>query len=229
MIVLSIGGNDLGFAAIVAACFEAYLPHRTPCEPATAAAALRRERSPAATADVEKAIDEIRAVMTPGRLRRRPTTGSSLQTYPSVIPRAAEARYAEIDPAAHRRRLPVLRRRPGLGRDNVVAPQIGGAVQRRRGRARRRSSSTCATRCRATRSARRVDQQATPLTPAVGDHERVGPLPRREHDRTQGDLQETFHPNAYAQRALGACLAGVYAAQPGRFTCSGAPGVAEKG
>jgi len=31
MIVVSVGGDDLGFAPIVTACFEAYLTHMAPC------------------------------------------------------------------------------------------------------------------------------------------------------------------------------------------------------
>jgi hypothetical protein len=40
----------------------------------------------------------------------------------------------------------------------------------------------------------------------------------------QGDLQESFHPNAYAERGLGRCLTLLWAASPGRFACRNTPG-----
>jgi hypothetical protein len=40
----------------------------------------------------------------------------------------------------------------------------------------------------------------------------------------EGDLQEAFHPNAYAQLALGACLARLLVAAPGDHACHGAAG-----
>jgi hypothetical protein len=40
----------------------------------------------------------------------------------------------------------------------------------------------------------------------------------------QGDLQESFHPNAYAQRGLGRCLTLLWAASPGRYACRNTPG-----
>jgi hypothetical protein len=45
----------------------------------------------------------------------------------------------------------------------------------------------------------------------------------------QGELQEAFHPDAYGQRALGTCVTKVFAAAPGRFTCSGAAGLDPSG
>jgi hypothetical protein len=40
----------------------------------------------------------------------------------------------------------------------------------------------------------------------------------------QGDLQETFHPNAYGQQALGTCLTLLAAKGTGTFTCHNTPG-----
>ena len=40
----------------------------------------------------------------------------------------------------------------------------------------------------------------------------------------QGDAQESVHPNAYGQRALGKCLALVYAKTSGNWTCRNTPG-----
>jgi hypothetical protein len=40
----------------------------------------------------------------------------------------------------------------------------------------------------------------------------------------QGDLQESFHPNAYAQRGVGRCLTLLWSASPGRYACRNTPG-----
>jgi hypothetical protein len=40
----------------------------------------------------------------------------------------------------------------------------------------------------------------------------------------QGDLQESFHPNAYAQRGMGRCLTLLWSSSPGRYACRNAPG-----
>ncbi|HWB69744.1 MAG TPA: GDSL-type esterase/lipase family protein [Solirubrobacterales bacterium] len=39
-----------------------------------------------------------------------------------------------------------------------------------------------------------------------------------------GSLRESLHPNAYGQRAIGACLGLLYAATPGGYACKGTPG-----
>ncbi|HWB70473.1 MAG TPA: hypothetical protein VG518_10900, partial [Solirubrobacterales bacterium] len=39
-----------------------------------------------------------------------------------------------------------------------------------------------------------------------------------------GSLRESLHPNAYGQRAVGACLGFLYAAPPGDYACRGTPG-----
>jgi hypothetical protein len=40
----------------------------------------------------------------------------------------------------------------------------------------------------------------------------------------QGDAQESMHPNAYGQRALGKCVALMYAKTSGNWTCRNTPG-----
>ena len=45
---------------------------------------------------------------------------------------------------------------------------------------------------------------------------------------TQGQLQETFHPNAYGQQAFGHCLSLLYA-QTGNFACDNTPGTGPNG
>jgi hypothetical protein len=40
----------------------------------------------------------------------------------------------------------------------------------------------------------------------------------------QGSSRESLHPNAYGQRALGACIGLLYASSPGNFACRAEPG-----
>jgi hypothetical protein len=41
---------------------------------------------------------------------------------------------------------------------------------------------------------------------------------------TQGDAQESLHPNAFGQRALGRCIALMYAKSSGNWSCRNTPG-----
>lgn len=58
LVVLSIGGNDLGFASIVEACATAYLTHHAACKESQQA--VLDSKFPTAMRDVGRAIDEIR-------------------------------------------------------------------------------------------------------------------------------------------------------------------------
>jgi hypothetical protein len=217
-IVLSIGGNDLGFAGIVTACFEAYLLHQGPCQPAQQQALA--QRVPAATLGVERAIDEIRAVMAQDGYR---TSDYRLvaQTYPSVVPRAAEARYAEADPRRVIDGCPFYDQDLNWARD-VAAPEIG-AVVRAAAHARGVEVLDLRDALAGHEICARADREATVLSrpaPAQSEWGRfVG-----ANTILEGDLQEAFHPNAYAQLALGACLARLLVAAPGDHACHGAAG-----
>ena len=218
LVVLSIGGNDLGFASIVAACLQAYETKGPSCrstqQPKLDAA---RERVVAA---VEKAIDEVRTVM--GQAGYGPSDYRFVvQTYPSVVPRAAEVRYAESDPRRSANGCPFYDEDFDWARDSA-SRQIGSTVAEA-AQARGveildledafQGHEFCAT---ATRQATALD------TPSAADSEWgrfVGASTVQ-----QGQLQEAFHPNAYGQRAFGACLTQLAAQAPGTFRCVGAAG-----
>ena len=174
LIVLSIGGNDLGFASIVQACLEAYTTSGAHCEgtqqPGIAA------KFPTAMANVGKAIDEIRTVM-----RDAGYLSSSykliLQSYPSAIPRAAEIRVPEINRVARTSvdGCPVYDSDADWARDSVV-DQISDhlkAVAADRGvqfmdlRDLLQGREMCSTSTRL----------ATPTQGPSPDDERLGPLP----------------------------------------------------
>lgn len=146
--MVSIGGNNLGFASI-ADCIARYSTRIGPCGPSQQA--MLEQRIPAARAGVEKAIDEIRAVMTEagygdGDYRL------IVQTYPCVVPRASEARYPESSPERTTQGCPFYDADLDWARDQAAR---GSARWSRPRRSRAESRpSTWSTPSRATRSAR---------------------------------------------------------------------------
>ena len=223
MIVLSIGGNDLGFAGIVTSCFEAYLLAQGPCQAAQQQALAAH--APAVTAAVERAIDAIRAVMTQAGYS---TSDYRLvaQTYPSVVPRAADARYAQGDPRRAIEGCPFYDADLNWARDQAV-PEIG-AVVAAAAHARGAEVLDMSGALDGHEVCARSDGEATLL--------QRPPAATSEWGRfvgastvLEGDLQEAFHPNAYAQLAFGHCLTRLFTRPPGDYTCSGGAGRATAG
>ncbi|HEU0318922.1 MAG TPA: GDSL-type esterase/lipase family protein [Solirubrobacteraceae bacterium] len=223
MIVLSIGGNDLGFAGIVTACFEAYLLHQGPCAPAQQQALDQRRA--AAILAVERVIDDVRAVMA-GAGYAPADYRLVAQTYPSVVPRASDARYAEADPRRITDGCPFYDQDLNWAHDRA-APEIGDVV-RAAAAARGVAVLDLLGALTGHEICARTDAEATPLSrpaPARSEWGRfVGASTILE-----GDLQEAFHPNAYAQLALGRCLSLLAAAGPGDHACTGAAGLPPTG
>lgn len=215
LVVLSIGGNDLGFAGIVQACLTAYATQAPPCretEQAKVDAAM-----PDAMAGVAKAIDEIRAV-----LKAAGYAGSQyrivLQSYPSAIPRAAENRYPELGPArASVGGCPFYDADSDWARDSVVSQisdNLRGVAAARQVqfldlRDMLQGREICSVHARL----------ATPLEPAAPEHSEWARF-LQAGSVVQGELQEVFHPNAYAQRAVGTCLTLLYGRTSGNYGCT---------
>ncbi len=220
LIQLAIGGNDLGFASIVQACLTAYESSTGPCEPSQQA--NLDANFPAMAAGVAKSIDEIRAVMrndgyADGDYR------IVVQSYPSVIPRGSENRYLELDRAS----------RTGIGgcpfydsdstwaRDSVV-PQIADhlryvaaikGVQFLDLRNALQGREICS----------KSDSLATVTNPPSATTSEWGRIVNQS-TITEGELQEAFHPNAYAQQAFGRCVTLMYAQPTGDWECDNTPG-----
>ena len=219
LVVLSIGGNDLGFASIVQACLTAYETQQPPCKDTQQQQI--DAKMPAAMAGVGKAIDEIRAV-----LKAAGYSGSQyrivLQSYPSVLPRASENRYPEA--GSDRTAIggcPFYDADSDWARDSVVE-QISDNLK-------------------ATANAKHVQfldlRDMLQGREMCSIHDRLATLTSPPSPTTsewarflqagtviQGDLQEAFHPNAYAQQALGTCLALLYTHTSGNFACTNTPG-----
>jgi hypothetical protein len=198
LVVLSIGGNDLGFGSILASCVGAYLGSLPPCNTRQAQieAAL-----PTVAAAVSATVNDIRATMAdagyqPGDYRL------ILQSYPSPSPAPGQNRYSGTAPDARAS----VGGCPFLDEDaawshNTLVPAV---------------SSTLAG------VARSTGTQFLDLTDAFRGHELCAATaqqstgaPRsatsewfRFIDLTgQGDSGESLHPNYFGQKALGRCLA----------------------
>ena len=208
MVVLSIGGNDLGFSDIIIDCTADWSSSSADnpdyCQPENQAAV--NAKMPAAMTNVRKAIDEVRAVMTQAGY-----TSSQyrfvLRSYPSPIPRGSENRYPEtgwsrLDTGG----CPFWNSDSNWARDTLV-PQIADNLK-------------------AVAAAKGV--QFLDMRDALEDREvcsvhtshvtgSSGPSAvTKEWVRwlnsgcCSGDAQESLHPNAFAQRAAGRCLQLVY-------------------
>jgi lysophospholipase L1-like esterase len=220
LVVLSIGGNDLGFSSIVSACLQAYETLGPPCQPSQQAAI--DANFPTAMANVGKAVDEVRAAMKSARYQPS-SYRFVLQSYPSAIPRGSEIRVPEIDRNARTNidGCPVYDSDATWARDSVVAQISNGlkAVAASRGvqfldlRDFLQSHEMCSV-------ATQLADPTNPPSATTSDWARFLNLSAVE---TQGQLQETFHPNAYAQQALGNCLGLIYT-QTTNAACHSTPG-----
>jgi lysophospholipase L1-like esterase len=223
LIVLSLGGNDLGFASIVTACFLAYETRQGPCREEQQAQI--DAQIPRAVADVERAIDEIRAVMA-GAGYGVSDYRLVMQTYPSVMPRAAEARYAENDPRRTSDGCPFYDADLDWARDSA-APQIG-AVSKAAARSRGVEVLELVDALQGREVCARTAEPATPTTPPSAERSEWGRALSVD-TIAQGEVQEVFHPNAYAQQAIGSCLSALYREDPGSFACTNTPGAGPQG
>jgi lysophospholipase L1-like esterase len=218
LVVLSIGGNDLGFADIVQACATAYLSQTGPCR--TSQQQAFNSKFNTAMFNVGKAIDEIRAVMSAAGYQNFQFV---LQTYPSVFVRASENRYPESNVAT----------RAGVGvcpshntdadwaRDSVVSQISNGLrfvaavkhVQLLDLRDAFQGREICSN---STRQAS-LNQPPSPTTSEWGRF-------LNQSTVTQGVLQEAVHPNAYGERALGRCLTLIYGSTKLGGSCTNVAG-----
>jgi hypothetical protein len=220
LVVLSIGGNDIGFQEVVTACVLAYVTRAPPC-----ADRERRNieaRLPRAVAGVRKAIDEIRAVMRSAGYRPWHYR-LVLQSYPSPVPRAAENRYPEAGPARGAiGNCPLYDRDLDEARDTLV-PRLDGelrAIALEKGAQFLSLRDTLQGREMCARTARLADA-SNPPSAATSEWARFIGLTAILQGET---IEEEAHPNAYAQRALGGCLTLLFARATGSWACRNTPG-----
>jgi hypothetical protein len=213
VVVLSIGGNDLGFADIIRACAQAYAARTGPCNPSQQA--VVDARKPAAFAGVAKAIDEVRAIMAESGYARSQYR-FIVQSYGSPVPRASETRYAET--GADRETIggcPFYNADLDWARDSLVNQITNGLLYTAASKGvefldlhnQLQGHEVCAT----------ASRQATlgePPTGSTSEWARFLTL-----NLVQGEIQETLHPNFYGQQSLGRCLSLAVNTSPGRGAC----------
>ncbi len=222
MIVLSIGGNDLGFADIIVACTLQFSTSGSAnpnlCQ--NDQQAVVDAAMPAAMAGVSGSIDAIRASMTAAGYANSDYR-FVLVSYPSPIPRGSEIRYSQAGYA----RLttggcPFWDADATWARDSLV-PQISDnlrAVATAQGvefldyRNAFQGNENCSNQAVRAPSVGSPNGATAEWTRWIGS----GIL--------QGDLQESAHPNAYGQQALGTCLSLLWN-QPagGQHGCTNTP------
>ncbi|MFJ9581276.1 GDSL-type esterase/lipase family protein [Streptomyces sp. NPDC101191] len=223
LIALSIGGNDLGFADIITTCATDYIVWYSYCHDDQQA--VVDSKIDGTMANVGKAIDEIRTVMT-GAGYAASDYRIVLQSYPSPIPRAAENRYAESGwSRTNTGGCPFWNLDSDWARDSLV-PQIANrlkAVAAAKGaqfmdlRDMMQGREVCA----------KASKQVTSTVPASASTSEWARW--IDQNQTQGPLQENMHPNFYGQAALGRCLALVNDRPSGDVSCRNTPGAGASG
>jgi len=240
MIVLSIGGNDFNFSTIAAQCVEDYFlylgsvgPFGTnPCSAKhrlidNARKQLKAKRA-IAQRRIQKVIGDIRATM-----------GSAgyaaadyrlvIQTYPAVLTSAANANFGSTSDCPGSASgfftgrtcngCPLFDADLTWAHDTAL-PVIDQTV--------RAAAAAAATGVEVLDLLHAFDGHAICSKTARKATAASGPSPTRsEWGRfisfgQSGDLQESVHPNAYGQIALGTCLTRLFAAKPGNYSCNGA-------
>lgn len=219
LITLSVGGNDLGFSDVISTCVQDYEIWWSYCHDDQQAAV--DAKMDAAMAGVGKAVDEVRAVMSaagyaPSSYR------VVLQSYPSPIPRSTENRYPESGwSRTNTGGCPFWNLDADWARDSLV-PQISArlaAVAAAKGvqfldlRDLLQGREVCST-------ATRLAAPGTAPSATTSEWARFLDM----GTTTQGALQESFHPNHYAQLALGRCLTLLNAQPTGNWSCRNTPG-----
>ena len=214
VVVLSVGGNDLGFSDIIIDCVIGYTtsPRFAPNTCADEQREVVAERMPAAMAGVAQSIADIHEAL---RLAGDDDYRIVLQSYPVPIPGGSDFRYSETGwkrtfiggcpfwnsdaDWASNELLPAIR-------DNLAAVAANG------------------------------DAELLDLSDALDGREACaqgssqGPGPDAEWIRFvttgigQGDAGESVHPNYYGQLAIGRCLFLHVEAGPGDSTCTNTPG-----
>ncbi|MFF2073131.1 glycosyl hydrolase family 18 protein [Kitasatospora sp. NPDC058162] len=237
MIVVSIGGNDLGFSGIIQDCVRRYWVRAFSgsCNPGPSDTSLK-EKLATTQDNVSKALQKIRSVMTDAGYGNDDYE-LVLSTYPNPLPRGSQMLYGYPtryttggcpfrDADADWARDELM---PGLT-DALVKASFTANASLLNVRDALAGHELCS---RSAEQATSANSRAKPLPEAAAEWVRWIPY---QLDATkdlawgsQGDKQEAIHPNAYGQRALAGCLT-AFAAKPRRpgqpraFSCAGTPG-----
>ncbi|MEM9608664.1 MAG: GDSL-type esterase/lipase family protein [Actinomycetota bacterium] len=216
LVVLSVGGNDLGFAGIIVACVLDYSTSvswwQNHCNPEQQAAV--DARMPAAMDGVAAAIADVRAVL--DEAGQPPDSYRFvLATYPSPIPRGADFRYRESGwSRTFTGGCPVWDADADWARDSLV-PQISDALAG--------VASAAGVELLDLRDAFE-GRESCAASAAQGNGADAEWARFISTGLLQGEIQESAHPNAIGQRAIGTCISLVVAAPVGDHACTNTPG-----
>ena len=219
LVVLTVGANDVGFGGLVADCALDWA-RSSPTDPLLCRAGAQAEIEatlPAAAAGLGKALRGIRAAMASAGYRRADYRLVAMG-YASPFPAGRWIRYpedgwsrlseggcplwnADADWAALR-----------------ATPSIDAAM--------RAAAASAGAEFLDLQHALDGHQLCDRRSRLVGPE---GPSPRaaewvRRLSFAQGSTRESLHPNAYGQRAIGACIALLYASPRGDYACHDTPG-----
>ncbi len=216
LVLLNITANDLGFSDHVIDCTVAWTIGYT-ChaqEQAEIVAGL-----PAAANGLRKAIDEVRAVMS--------AAGYSssqwklvIQGYASPIPRGVDNRYPETSWSRLTEGGCPFWNVDSDWAKNTATPTI---VDNMRTVAQQKGARFLDV--RDSLNGHEVCNRSSSLVTGSGP----SPITKEwvrwlNSGCCQGDAQESLHPNAYGERAIGRCISLSYAQASGNHTCKNTPG-----
>lgn len=215
MVVLTVLANDVGFADRVINCTVAWilgLPECSSSEQAAINAAL-----PNGQTGLRKAVDEIRAVM--AQAGYAPSQWKLvIAGYSSPVPARADVRYSGAD-KWNKGGCPFHDNDFNWAK-NVATPSIVNAMA-----AVAAEKGVQFLDVRDALNGHEICHRSSALVGSGGPNPAVHEWVRWVNTGCcQGDAQESVHPNAYGQRALGKCLQLMYAKTSGNWTCRNTPG-----
>jgi len=215
LVVLTIMANDVGFASHVINCASSWVLGLGACNAAEQASI--QSAMPAAQNGLRKAIDEVRAVMaaagySPSQWR------FVIAGYASPIPAASDVRYLGSDRWS-KGGCPFYDADFDWAR-NTATPYIIDSM--------RSVAAEKGVQFLDVRDSLKGHEICNRSSSLVGSG---GPNPvSNEWVRwvntgcCQGDSQESVHPNAYGEKAIGKCVALIYAKASGNWSCRNTPG-----
>ncbi len=222
LIVLSIGGNDIGFSNVIANCAKGFsLPQYLGWHCSKRLGPQMPGRIDAMETKVEEVLRAVRDTMSEAGYRDSDYR-LVLQSYPSPIPRGSDNRYSETSYARlNTGGCPFYNDDSDWARDTLI-PALSDAHEK------------------AAANVGGVDfldlQQALDghevcakgVQQSVSGNTLVNPLPKAQSEWArfivsgfaQGQQQESMHPNFYGQQQLGECLNAMADAATDEFACS---------
>lgn len=215
LVVLTISANDIGFADRVINCTVRWIGGLGPCNQAEQATI--ESLMPAAKDGLRKSIDEVRAVMAAAGYS--PSQWKFvLAGYASPVPAAADVRYSGSD-------------RWWTGgcpfydsdfnwAKNTATPFIVDSMRQVAA-----EKGVQFLDVRDSLNGHEVCHRSSSLVTSSGPNPITKEWVRWVNTGCcQGDAQESVHPSAYGQRAIGKCVELMYAKTSGNWTCRNTPG-----